>query len=80
MVAASKYIKEHPAEQPSEDKFDYNHNPFDDYDELTNTLVDFITNFNMELKFNPLTNRFEFSADIDSVFDIAWYTLTRMIS
>jgi hypothetical protein len=50
------------------------------YDELMNTFVDYIPNFNMKLKFSPLTNRFEFSADVNSVFDIAWYTLARMIS
>jgi hypothetical protein len=80
MRTEDKYIREHPAEQPSEGKFDFNHNPFDDYDELMNTLVDFIPDFNMKLKFSPTTKRFEFSADVDSVFDIAWYTLARMIS
>jgi hypothetical protein len=50
------------------------------YDELMNAFVDYIPNFNMKLKFSPVTNRFEFSADVNSVFDIAWYTLARMIS
>jgi hypothetical protein len=50
------------------------------YDELMNTFVDYIPNFNMKLKFSPVTNRFDFSADVNSVFDIAWYTLARMIS
>jgi hypothetical protein len=80
MEAANKYIEEHPVEQPNEGEFDYNNNPFYDYNELMNTLVDFIPEFNMKLKFSPVTNRFEFSADVDSVFDIAWYTLARMIS
>ena len=34
----------------------------------------------MKLKLNTATGYFEFSADIDSVCDIAWYTLARMIS
>lgn len=34
----------------------------------------------MKLKLNSATGRYEFSADIDSVFDIAWYTLAIMIS
>jgi hypothetical protein len=41
---------------------------------------DDIPDFNLRLKFNSATDRFDFLADIDSVFDIAWYTLARMIS
>lgn len=80
MKRTNKYIEEHPVEQPPEGSFDFNHNPYDDYDELRSKLVDFIPEFNMKLKLNTSTGRFEFSADIDSVFDIAWYTLARMIS
>lgn len=80
MKRTSKYIAEHPVEQPPIGEFDYNHNPYDDYDELRKKLVDFIPEFNMKLKLNTSTGRFEFSADIDSVFDIAWYTLAHMIS
>ena len=80
MIRTNKYIEEHPAPQPPEGEFDFNHNPFDDYDELRSKLVEFIPEFNMKLKLNTATGRFEFSADIDSVFDIAWYTLARMIS
>lgn len=76
-----KYMhEEHSVEQPPEGEFDYNHNPYDDYDELRSKLVEFIPEFNIKLKLNTSTGRFEFSADIDSVFDIAWYTLARMIS
>lgn len=80
MKLADKYIEEHPAKQPPEGEFDFNNNPYDDYDELREKLVEFIPDFNMRLKFSSATGRFEFSADIDSVFDIAWYTLARMIS
>jgi len=80
MIRVNKYIEEHPVEQPPEGSFDFNHNPYDDYDELRSKLVEFIPEFNMNLKLNPVTGRFDFSADIDSVFDIAWYTLARMIS
>ena len=34
----------------------------------------------MKLKVDPRTNRLEFSTDINSVFDIAWLTLARMLS
>ena len=80
MMRTNQYIEDHPVEQPPEGSFDFNNNPYDDYDELRKTLADFIPEFNMKLKLNSATGRYEFSADIDSVFDIAWFTLARMIS
>lgn len=76
IMCTRKYLEE----QPPEGDFDFNHNPYDDYDELRHKLVEFIPDFNMKLKFNTATGRFEFSAEIDSVFDIAWYALAHMIS
>ena len=70
MMRTNQYIEDHPVEQPPEDSFDFNNNPYDDYDELRKTLADFIPEFNMKLKLNSATGRYEFSADIDSVFDI----------
>lgn len=49
-------------------------------DELRNALIDIIPEFTMKLKVDPRTNRLEFSTDINSVFDIAWLTLARMLS
>lgn len=80
MIRTNTFIKEHPVEKPPKGEFDYNHNPYDDYNELRGKLVEFIPEFNMKLKLNASTGRFEFSADVDSVFDIAWYSLARMIS
>lgn len=80
MQRLNKYMNDHPAELPPDGEFDFNNNPYDDYDRLRSQLVEFIPDFNMKLKFNAATGRFDFSADIDSVFDIAWYTLARMIS
>lgn len=77
MMHTNQYIKEDHVEQPSESLFDFNSNP---YDKLRKTLADFIPEFNVKLKLNSATGRYEFSAEIDSVFDIAWYTLARMIS
>lgn len=48
--------------------------------ELLNKLIERIPDFNMRLKVNPKTNHIEFSADVNPVFDIAWFTLARMIS
>ena len=80
MQSANEYADKHPSPQSSEGEFNFNNNPYYDYDELRRKLVDFIPDFNMRLKFNPSSGRFDFSAEIDSVFDIAWYTLARMIS
>lgn len=80
MQRESEYIKAHPVEQPPKGEFDYNHRPYGGYDELRQKLADFIPQFEMRLKLNSATGRYEFSADIQSVFDIAWYTLARMIS
>ena len=80
MTQNNKYIEEHPVKQPLEGSFDFNYNPYDDYDELRSKLVEFIPEFNMKLKLNTATGYFEFSANIDSVCNTAWYTLARMIS
>lgn len=80
MMRTNQYIEEHPLEQSLKGSFDFNNNPYDDYDELRKTLAGFIPKFNIQLKLNSTTGRYEFSADIDSVFDIAWYTLAKMIS
>lgn len=54
--------------------------PYDHYEELRNRLIEAIPDFKMRLKVNPTTNRLIFSADVESVFDICWYTLARMLS
>ena len=74
----NEYIKNHPAEKPPAGEFATT--PYDDYDELRNALIDIIPEFTMKLKVDSCTNRLEFSTDINSVFDIAWLTLARMLS
>ena len=54
--------------------------PYDYIDELQKILVDMVPDFRMRLKINPKTQRAVFAADINSVFDICWYTLARKIS
>lgn len=71
-------IKNHPAKKTPTGGFATT--PYDDYDELRNALIDIIPEFTMKLKVDPRTNRLEFSTDINSVFDIAWLTLARMLS
>lgn len=78
MKRENDYIASHPVEQPPEGEFATT--PFDDYEELLNRLIELIPDFRMRMKIDPRTNRPEFSTDVQSVFDIAWYTLARMLS
>ena len=78
MQIDNEYIKNHPAEKPPIGEFATT--PYDDYDELRNALIDIIPEFTMKLKVDSRTNRLEFSTDINSVFDIAWLALARMLS
>ena len=74
----NEYIKNHPAEKPPTGEFATT--PYDNYDELRSALIDIIPEFTVKLKVDSRTNRLEFSTDINSVFDIAWLTLARMLS
>lgn len=67
-----------PAELPPNGQFVTE--SYDNYGELLEKLIECIPNPNMRLKVYPKTNHIEFSADVNSVFDIAWFTLARMIS
>jgi hypothetical protein len=55
-------------------------NPMDDYEALQNTLLSLFPEFHMKLKVNPRTKRIVYAADVQSVFDICWYTLSRMVA
>lgn len=52
----------------------------DNYETLRDTLIDIIPEFNMKLKVDPCSGTIDFSIDVESVFDIAWFTLAKMIS
>lgn len=54
--------------------------PYDDYYALRNRLIECIPDVNIRLKTASRTGKLEFSTDINSVFDIAWYTLARILS
>ena len=77
MKLYAEYEKNHPTEQSPDGQFVTE--PYDNYEELLDKLIERIPDFNMRLKVNPKTHRIEFSADVNSVFDIAWLTLARMI-
>ena len=78
MQRTNDYIESHPSEQPAEGEFATM--PYNDYEELRDCLISIIPDFKIRLKVDPQTNRLEFSTDVQSVFDIAWYTLARMLS
>ena len=78
MRRTNEYVASHPVEQPPEGEFATT--PYDDYYELRNRLIECIPDFNIRLKTDPRTGKLEFSTDVNSVFDIAWYTLARMLS
>ncbi|MCD7835746.1 MAG: hypothetical protein LUG83_03660 [Lachnospiraceae bacterium] len=78
MKLYNKYEEEHfPPNKPTSE---FQQEPFAHYEELRNTLINLIPDFTIRLKVNPATNRLDFSADVNSVFDIAWFTLARMLS
>lgn len=62
MELYAEYQKSHPEKQRSDGQF--SEEPYDNYVELLEKLIERIPDFNMRLKINPKTNRIEFSADV----------------
>lgn len=54
--------------------------PFDEYEQLQETMIDLIPDIHIRLKIDPRTRKVAFAADVHSVFDICWYVLARKIS
>lgn len=54
--------------------------PKDDVEYLQKTLLSLFPEFHMKLKVNPRTKKIVYAADVQSVFDICWYTLSRMVA
>ncbi len=73
-----KYEQEHRGEERVEPEW-FKEEPFDHYEDLRDKLIDIIPDFRIRLKVNPKNGQVVFAADVHSVFDIAWYTLARMI-
>ena len=78
MKMENKYLAEHPVEQPPEGEFA--EEPYDHFEELRNAMLEFFPDFKLRLKLNPKTNRIVLSADVDSVFEIAWYALAHLMT
>ncbi len=67
-------------EEPDYEYDDFSRVPFDYNEQLQETLVDLFPDFRIRLKIDPRTRKAVFAADVNSVFDICWYTLARRIS
>lgn len=63
-----------------EDDGEYLERVKSDYNELVFNLLDMFPDFRMRVKQDENTHKVQMVADIDSVFDIAWYTFARMVS
>ena len=77
MARESEYEKSHPTEQPGDHEFA--REPYDDYEELRDRLIDVFPSFKLRIKADPESDRLTLSADVLSVFDIAWYALAHLI-
>lgn len=78
MKSENKYLAEHPVEPPPEGEFA--EDPYDHYEEPRNAMLEFFPDSKLRLKQNPKTNQIVLSADVDSIFDIAWYTLAHLVT
>lgn len=58
----------------------FENEPYDDIGALRARLLDCFPDFRLRLRIDKKTDRITFCADIQSVFDIAWYTLARMLT
>lgn len=66
--------------RPIQEDADYLRSVSEDYDELIFHLIDLFPDFRLRLKQDQKTHKIELVADIDSVFDIAWYTFARLVA
>ena len=63
-----------------EDDAEYLAHIDEDYNDLARTLLYSFPDFRMRLKLDDETGKISYGADIDSVFDICWYTFSRMVA
>ena len=52
----------------------------EDYNDRISDALEMFPDFKMRVKQNPKTHKTEMSAEIHTVFDIAWYAFARMVS
>ena len=64
----------------AEGEIPFAYTPLEDYDHLINKLIEMFPDFRMRLKKNPRNKRIVYAADVNSIFDIAWFTLSRLVA
>ena len=63
-----------------EDDKDYRTHVLEDYNDLIFRVIDMFPDFRMRLKIDKKTGKVMFGADVQSVFDICWYTFSRIVA
>lgn len=63
-----------------EDDKEYRARVLEDYNDLIFNVIDMYPDFRMRLKLDKKTGKVMFGADVQSVFDIAWYTFSRIVA
>ncbi len=63
-----------------EDDKEYRAHVLEDYNDLIFKVIDMFPDFRMRLKLDKKTGKVMFGADVQSVFDIAWYTFSRIVA
>jgi len=63
-----------------EDDKEYKAHVLEDYNDLIFKVIDMFPDFRMRLKLDKKTGKVMFGADVQSVFDICWYTFSRIMA
>jgi len=63
-----------------EDDKEYRAHVLEDYNDLIFKVIDMFPDFRMRLKLDKKTGKVMFGADVQSVFDICWYTFSRIVA
>lgn len=63
-----------------EDDKEYRARVLENYNDLIIKVIDMFPDFRMRLKLDKKTGKVMFGADVQSVFDICWYTFSRIVA
>ena len=63
-----------------EDDKEYRVRVLEDYSDLIFKVIDMFPDFRMRLKLDKKTGKVMFGADVQSIFDICWYTFSRIVA
>ncbi len=86
IMLLAEYHESHPSPEkeeishPKQEEGVFVGIPYDDYDKLYDDLLDIMPSFTIRVRRDPRTQKAVFTAEVESVFDIAWLTLARKIA